>query len=332
MGFEKLYNLLTEHKNSKIYFWGASLFLKDFINSYNLDDFNILGIIDIDTSKTGNRFEKYQIYNADVLKNDDSAKIIFAVKNNHSTRYEVAKGIAQYVNKKVEFLPNPFKLVQNDLVFERISSNKLYLINSKNERRQVSYIPGLQVFWEGEKSIIEIGADPIPKFINVKIFCGTNAYGFIDSSIHPIKNVSLYLRGENSELKIGKNLYCNEAIITQGGERDTKIHIGDDCLFSYRVHIRSSDSHTLFEKDNPENILNDKKEVKIGDNVWICYGATVLKNSTIPSHTVIGANSLVTGDFSEENTIIAGNRAKVVKRNIDWSKKNIQQYLQDIKK
>lgn len=44
-----------------------------------------------------------------------------------------------------------------------------------------------------------------------------------------------------------------------------------------------------------------------------------MKNSQIAPNSVIGTKSVVTGKFTEENTILAGSPAKIVKRNINWS-------------
>ena len=55
------------------------------------------------------------------------------------------------------------------------------------------------------------------------------------------------------------------------------------------------------------------KAPQIGDNVYLAPGAKILGNIKIPSNTAIGANSVVNKSFEEENMLIAGMPAKVIK-------------------
>lgn len=43
-----------------------------------------------------------------------------------------------------------------------------------------------------------------------------------------------------------------------------------------------------------------------------------LKNGNLPPNTVVAADAVVTKTFTEEFTILAGNPAKVIKRNVMW--------------
>ena len=45
----------------------------------------------------------------------------------------------------------------------------------------------------------------------------------------------------------------------------------------------------------------------------------IYQGTIIPDNTVIAADSVVRGVFNEENTIIAGNLAKVIKKNVNWN-------------
>lgn len=54
------------------------------------------------------------------------------------------------------------------------------------------------------------------------------------------------------------------------------------------------------------------KAATIGDNVFIGTGAKIIGNVTIADGCIIGANAVVTKDFLEKNSIIAGVPAKVI--------------------
>ncbi|MBR6364338.1 MAG: acyltransferase [Alphaproteobacteria bacterium] len=103
------------------------------------------------------------------------------------------------------------------------------------------------------------------------------------------------------------------------------IEIGDDCLFSWGISIRTGDHHTILQQGS-HTILNKNKNIKIGDRVWVGSDVLILKGAEIPNDTVIGARSIVTKKFQETNTILAGTPAKVVKHNIEWATDNCFRY------
>ena len=105
-------------------------------------------------------------------------------------------------------------------------------------------------------------------------------------------------------------------------ENDSVIEIGCNCLFSREVEIVTTDSHSILDKNSLTRI-NNAKNVKIGNNVWIGAHAVLLKGSTIPNCCVIGRNTVVTKSFCIENCILAGVPAKIVKENILWQVERI---------
>ncbi|MEQ6167997.1 acyltransferase [Ekhidna sp. MALMAid0563] len=53
--------------------------------------------------------------------------------------------------------------------------------------------------------------------------------------------------------------------------------------------------------------------IQIGDNCWLGAKSTILPGVKLGNHVVVAANSVVTKSFKEDNIVIAGNPAKVVK-------------------
>lgn len=60
----------------------------------------------------------------------------------------------------------------------------------------------------------------------------------------------------------------------------------------------------------------------IKNHCWIGYGAFITKNVQLPNNTIVGLASVVTEKFFEEYTVIAGNPAKIIKRNVTWDIRN----------
>lgn len=47
------------------------------------------------------------------------------------------------------------------------------------------------------------------------------------------------------------------------------------------------------------------------------------------TNSIVGACSVITKQFEEENVILAGNPAKIVKQNVKWGRKGPDEYLEN---
>ena len=63
--------------------------------------------------------------------------------------------------------------------------------------------------------------------------------------------------------------------------------------------------------------VNDSQDIFIGNHVWFCQDTKIVKGVKLGNNTIVGANSLVSKSIKEDNVIVAGNPAIIVK-NIDW--------------
>jgi acetyltransferase-like isoleucine patch superfamily enzyme len=52
--------------------------------------------------------------------------------------------------------------------------------------------------------------------------------------------------------------------------------------------------------------------VNVGNNVWIGYGACILRGVTIGDNAIIGTNSVVTKDIPA-NAVVAGLPARIIR-------------------
>lgn len=118
------------------------------------------------------------------------------------------------------------------------------------------------------------------------------------------------------KLIIGKNFSTN-ALCNFFVQK--KVVIGDDGFFGWNVSVRDNDGHKIIDKETG-TVINEAKEIIIGDRVWVCSDATVMKGVQIASDCVVACNSLVTKSLEEPNTIYGGNPAHVLKRNIEFIK------------
>jgi acetyltransferase-like isoleucine patch superfamily enzyme len=96
----------------------------------------------------------------------------------------------------------------------------------------------------------------------------------------------------------------------------SRIVIGSDCLWADGL-VTTSDFHSVVDLDSGLRV-NHAEDVLIGNRVWLCKDFLVLKGSQIGNDSVVGAHSVVAGGTYEDNVVIAGNPARVVKRNTRW--------------
>lgn len=128
----------------------------------------------------------------------------------------------------------------------------------------------------------------------------------------------------NCKVHIGKDLSSNGTMI-RICEDNTELTIGDDCMFSSDICIWASDTHTITDING--NIINIGKFVHIGNHVWLCHGANIMKNTIIGNNCIVGTKAVVSGTFDADNCVIAGCPAKIVKQGIDWNRQRPKQYM-----
>jgi acetyltransferase-like isoleucine patch superfamily enzyme len=98
----------------------------------------------------------------------------------------------------------------------------------------------------------------------------------------------------------------------------TEILVKDDCMFAHGVVLRTSDGHTIWDRQTGE-LINRPASILVQSHVWLANGARVSKGAEIGEGCVVAQNSLANGVL-EPNSIYAGTPAKNVRGNIVWSR------------
>jgi acetyltransferase-like isoleucine patch superfamily enzyme len=91
------------------------------------------------------------------------------------------------------------------------------------------------------------------------------------------------------------------------------ISIGQDCAISWNVNIFDGNAHELIVDGLPRPRT---RPVRIGSNVWIGSGVTIM-GATIGGGSVVATGSVVVSDVPG-NVVVAGNPARVVRKDIAW--------------
>lgn len=153
------------------------------------------------------------------------------------------------------------------------------------------------------------GTDGVISNKHSEIVIGNNGNLFFYGNAHFAEGCSVRCDGE---MHINKDFSANKNTFVSCGY---KIIIGSDVMVGWNCHIRDDDGHTVFHNGNPKP---SKKQVEIGDHVWICSETRMLKGTKIASNSITAWGAVVTDEFSKSNVILGGFPAKVIQENVDW--------------
>ena len=96
----------------------------------------------------------------------------------------------------------------------------------------------------------------------------------------------------------------------------TRIEFNNNVLVSWECLIMDTDFHSITNEDGIQ--INIPKPIVVGSNVWVGCRSLILKGSEIPDGTIVAAGSIVSKKIFNPNTIIAGNPAETIKKNVQW--------------
>ena len=120
----------------------------------------------------------------------------------------------------------------------------------------------------------------------------------------------------------GTKIRCHEGEVIIGA----KTVLGQECTISAYKHVRIGEQcviadramfidfdHGMVEVERPirqQGIY--MRDVDVGSNVWVGYGACVLRGVRVGDNAVIGTNAVVTADVPA-NAVVGGVPAKVIR-------------------
>lgn len=156
-------------------------------------------------------------------------------------------------------------------------------------------------FWNGSNNIIEIGTD------NLIV-------------------MKAHIQGHNGRATIGNNVYICDSVLYMYCSGKTTFRIGDNNLFSEKITFWAGEGHSVIDPTTKQ-VTNTGGDISIGNNNWICMNVCFLKRAKLGDGCVVGYGAVVCNDLSQENNcVLAGNPARVVKRDILWAEKEPWNY------
>jgi acetyltransferase-like isoleucine patch superfamily enzyme len=90
------------------------------------------------------------------------------------------------------------------------------------------------------------------------------------------------------------------------------VSIGRECIVADRVMLIDFD-HGVVEEERPIRLQGIyKRDVRVGHNCWIGYGACLLRGATVGDNCIIGTSTVVTKDLPP-NSVAAGAPARILR-------------------
>ena len=314
---KQLDNLAKKFRNKKVVIHGYGTLFKLIEKKYDLTRFNIVGIMDKKFSKFNNNDfpTNYTYIKLDNLYRYDFDFVLIATEN----YLPIIKELKKITNKKIyPLIKKTFSELANYQAHRLLThkNNTVVLVKRDGKKVLNPKIKNLKLKLSGKDNYIEIH-EPLKIKKELYISCLCNNSIVIDRN-NKYDVCRLYL-GSNNKILIGKDTTIENADLITKNSSNTQINIGDDCMISYNVKIRTNDGHTIYDNSTKE-ILNHAQNITIGNHVWIAANTTILKGIEIPANCIIANSAMVSRKFTKENCIIAGNPAQIVKENVNWTR------------
>ena len=141
---------------------------------------------------------------------------------------------------------------------------------------------------------------------------------FLSNLVGLYSRTIIVTRAPGAEIVIGDNVGISGATIyARKG-----IYIGDNTCIGGNCKILDNDFHPIDAEDRlkllqdvhgGDSDLVPSREINIGKNCFIGCNTIILKGTVLGDGCVVGAGAVVSGKF-ENNCVIAGNPAKVIRR------------------
>lgn len=200
---------------------------------------------------------------------------------------------------------------------------------------------GIEVNFQGYNNKLYIGKDFYAEGVSIKLKGGATlefgpGMGMLNGRMYLKNSVTkfagngwlgsdFFISNFDGTLTVGDDITCLNGFYMCCVE-NTELSIGDGCMFAKNVKLLSGGAHSLFDLTEKVNLhIADDVHVRIGDHVWVGMDSAVIYNSDIGPHSMVGAMSLVKGTYPD-HVVIAGNKAKVIRENIDWDFRDYMTY------
>lgn len=131
-------------------------------------------------------------------------------------------------------------------------------------------------------------------------------------------NIGNHVKAHGASVDIGDNFSCENDVEFFVYNSLNVLSIGDDCMFSRQIVVRTGESPHLIFDDETGEYLDKSDGVYLGNHVWVGERVYITKRCRIADNSIVAACAVVTKVFDEPHCAIGGNPATVVRRGVRW--------------
>ena len=117
------------------------------------------------------------------------------------------------------------------------------------------------------------------------------------------------IRAHEGETSIGAKTVLGQECTISSFQH---VAIGRECIVADRVMLIDFD-HGVVEVERPVRLQGIyKRDVDVGHNCWIGYGACILRGVTVGDNCIVGTSTVVTRDVPD-NAVVGGVPARIIR-------------------
>jgi acetyltransferase-like isoleucine patch superfamily enzyme len=117
------------------------------------------------------------------------------------------------------------------------------------------------------------------------------------------------IRVHEGEVRIGAKTVIGQECTISAYQR---VRIGEQCVIADRAMFIDFDHGVVEVERSIREQGIYKRDVEVGSNVWIGYGACILRGVRIGDNSIVGSNAVVTKDVPA-NAVVGGIPARVLR-------------------
>jgi acetyltransferase-like isoleucine patch superfamily enzyme len=131
------------------------------------------------------------------------------------------------------------------------------------------------------------------------------------------------IRCHEGEVRIGAKTVLGQECTISAYQH---VSIGEQCIVADRVMVIDFD-HNVAEVERPIRLQGIyKRDVRVGNNVWIGFGAQILRGVSVGDNAIVGAGAVVTKNVPA-NAVVAGVPARLIRmrespRTLSWRERD----------
>ena len=128
------------------------------------------------------------------------------------------------------------------------------------------------------------------------------------------------IRAHEGEVRIGAKTVMGQECTISAFQH---VSVGRECILADRVMLIDFD-HGVVDVDRPIRAQGIyKRDVRVGNNVWVGYGACFLRGVTVGDNCIVGSSAVVTRDVPDD-AVTGGVPARVLRmrdapQHLRWS-------------